>query len=145
MIERTVQNRVRMQMSSLEFLSVGSVFGTQSPGILFAVFFFHHGLQRFHLYLESSLSQHPRACFIPLRNQIKYTVFRHAYWYCTGSTATCNNHLLKKNKVVKASQKLTISLVQGQWIAILLRFSRPLYQSQKSCDSVNGVIMHCQA
>lgn len=30
-----------MQMSSLEFLSVGSVFGTQLPGILFAVFFFH--------------------------------------------------------------------------------------------------------
>lgn len=51
-----------------------SVFGTQLP-VFFAAFFFYSGLQRFHLYLENTLPQHPRACFIPLRDQT--TSFSH--------------------------------------------------------------------
>lgn len=91
------QEQGRMRMSNVEFLSVGSILFLEHNCLVFCLqCFFPRGLQRFHLYLENSLSQHPRACFIPLRDScflisdIIY-ICKHIYWY--SSTVTCNDHL----------------------------------------------------
>lgn len=57
------------------------VFGTQLPGIMFAVSFFPCELQHFHLYVENSLSQHPsKAIFHPLK-RLLLSHIRYIYMY----------------------------------------------------------------
>lgn len=60
-IERTVGSRVRMQMSSVEFLSVGSLLFLEHNCLVFCLqFFFPRGPQRFHFYLENSFFPNTR-------------------------------------------------------------------------------------